>query len=248
MAIELDYGLHYREVNEDTETYAQGMAADVEHTLGRWMPERRDIDVLDIGCGMGFAMLALKARGYRSVRGIDIDRSQIEACRRRQLDVELITEIGLYLADHPQRFGLVTMLDVLEHIPPAQQIQTLRQILDALAPGGTLIIRVPNANSIIAPRWQYQDFTHHCSFTELSIRFAALNAGFREVEVPCEDNIEPRPSLRPSKLFTRSNRKQFKRWIIRRLWRQVMLVELDERQVSRMPFGVNLLAIARKAP
>ena len=50
----------------------------------------------------------------------------------------------------------------------SRQIETLRRIHTALAPGGRLIVQVPNASSIIAPRWQYQDFTHHCSFTELS--------------------------------------------------------------------------------
>jgi len=248
MVEEFDYGIHYREFNEDTDEYAREMADDLRRSLGKWFPERKDIDVIDIGCGMGFAMLGLKEHGFRTVVGVDVDRSQISACQRRQLDVELISDLGDYLAGHPRRFGLVTMLDVLEHIPPGQQIATLRRVWDALAPGGRLIVRAPNANSIIAPRWQYIDFTHYTSYTEHSIRFAIRSAGFTDVHVPYDDNLEPRPSLRPGKLFTKGNRTQFKRWIIRRLWRQVMMVEMGEKQAMRIPLGVNLLAIADKAP
>ena len=247
MATEFDYGVHYREFNEDTDEYAREMANEVLRTLGNRLPKRTDIDAIDIGCGMGFAMLALTDRGYRKVVGVDIDRSQIEACKRRNLDVELIADLGEYLSRYPGRFGLVTMLDVLEHIPTVQQIQILKQVNVALAPGGRLILKVPNASSIIAPRWQYIDFTHYTSYTEHSIRFAVKCAGFHSVEVPFDDNLEPRPSLRPNRILSKGNRIQFKRWIIRRLWRQVMLVEMGERQGNRIPLGVNLLAIADKA-
>ena len=248
MAAEFDYGVHYREFNEDTDEYAREMANEVLRTLGIWLPQRTDIDVIDIGCGMGFAMLALRDRGYCKVIGIDIDHSQIEVCRRRNLEVELIDDLGDYLSRHPGRFGLITMLDVLEHIPTAQQIAILKQANAALAPGGRLILKVPNASSIIASRWQYIDFTHHTSYTEHSIRFAVKCAGFDNVEVPFDDNLEPRPSLHPGRIFSKGNRMQFKRWIIRRLWRQVMMVEMGEQQAVRIPLGVNLLAIADKSP
>ena len=248
MAAEFDYGVYYREVNEDTDEYAAHMAAHVFESFDAWFPSNTDIDALDIGCGMGFAMLALKSRGYRAVVGVDTDRSQIDACKRRNLDVELIDDLADYLGKNKGRFGLITMLDVLEHIPPAQQIFVLKRIRAALLPGGRLILRVPNASSIIAPRWQYQDFTHYCSFTELSIKFALVNAEFPSVIVPFDDNLEPRPSLRPNRLFTKGNRIQFKRWIVRRLWRQVMMVEMGERRAASIPLGVNLVAIADKAP
>lgn len=246
MAAEFDYGVYYREVNEDTEVYATQMAAHVLQSFDKWLPIDIETNALDIGCGMGFAMLALKTKGYSKVMGVDTDRSQIEACKARGLDVELISDLDEYLKQHTNYFHVITMLDVLEHIPQAQQIQILKRICGALVSGGRLILQVPNASSIIAPRWQYQDFTHHCSFTELSIKFALVNAQFRNVIVPFEDNIEPRPSLRPSRLFTKGNRHQFKRWVVRRLWRQVMIVEMGERRAASIPLGVNLVAIADK--
>ena len=66
------------------------------------------------------------------------------------------------------------------------------------------------------------------------------------MQVPNDDNLEPRPSLRPNRLLTKTNRIQFKRWMIRRLWRPVMLVEMGERRGSRIPLGLNLIAIADK--
>lgn len=248
MADEFDYGVYYREVNEDTEQYAAHMAQHVRQCFDRWLPSSVETNALDIGCGMGFAMLALKSKGYRTVVGVDTDRSQIEACKRRNLEVELIDDLAEYLGRNANRFNVITLLDVLEHIPQAQQISILKLIRSALVPGGRLIVQVPNASSIIAPRWQYQDFTHHCSFTELSIKFALVNAEFQNVTVPFDDNLEPRPSLRLNRLFTKGNRIQFKRWVVRRLWRQVMMVEMGERRAASIPLGVNLVAIADKAP
>lgn len=246
MPAEYNYGVYYREVNEETAEYAAHMTEVISRTFNKWLPADANMDVLDIGCGMGFAMSTLKLKGYRTVVGVDTDRSQVEACKKRNLDAELIDDLSNYLDENTNRFGLVMMIDVLEHIPTSQQIAILKKVRASLLPGGRLIIRVPNASSIISPRWQYQDFTHHCSFTELSIKFVLVNSGFLTVEVPVDDNLEPRPSFRPSVIFTKVNRIQFKRWIIRRLWRQVLIVEVGERRADSIPLGLNLIAIADK--
>jgi hypothetical protein len=49
----------------------------------------------------------------------------------------------------------VLLLDVLEHFPNEQQIPLLAAIHRSLVPGGRLIVKTPNANSIVASRWRY---------------------------------------------------------------------------------------------
>jgi 2-polyprenyl-3-methyl-5-hydroxy-6-metoxy-1,4-benzoquinol methylase len=246
MTDKLDYGIYYRTFNSDSDEYAKHMTANLATQIAPWLPDDKTSPALDIGCGMGFLIMALKSHGYKDVIGVDIDESQINACKSRELNAHLINDLEAYLAQHKGKFGLITMMDVLEHIPHNNQINVLKLIYTALTPNGKLILQVPNASSIVASRWQYNDFTHHLTYTEHSIRFALLNAGFNSVFVPHDTNLEPRPSLRPSKIFSAANRKQFKRWAIRRIWREVLSIEVGENQISKIPLGVNLNAIAEK--
>ena len=246
MQPEYDYGLHFREFHESTKEYAEKEGDWTLQYLAPYLPVGRGIDTLDIGCGMGFAMLAFKKFGYRTVLGVDIDSSQIDACRALGLEVEKISDLSAYLKGYPGRFGLITLFDVLEHIPPQDQIETLRCIHGALAPNGRLIVKVPNASSIVAARWQFIDFTHYTSYTEYSVRYAIRSAGFPIVDVPATENPEPRPSLHPATLFTAGTWKQTKRWLVRRVWRFVLSVEFGDEYASKIPLGLNLLAIADK--
>lgn len=245
---EYDYGVHFREFHQTGLEYAEKQADWNLQTLMPYLPVARGIDVLDIGCGMGFALLAFKKFGYKTVLGVDIDQSQIDACREIGLDAEKISDLATYLKLNPKRFGLISLFDVLEHIRPDKQIETLRDIHEALAPGGRLLVKVPNASSIVAARWQFIDFTHFTSYTEYSIRYAIRTAGFARVDVPATENLEPRPSLRLTTLFTAGTWVQLKRWIVRRTWRMVMSVEFGDDYVSKIPLGLNLMAIADKEP
>jgi len=242
VAEKLDYGIHYSHWHDQSDEHAAQMRRQFLAELGVYLPENRDTSALDIGCGMGFAMMALADAGYRSVQGIDIDRSQIDACQKRQLNVELVSDVETFLSGRPECFGLVTMLDVLEHIPVHSQIDVLRAVFAALKPQGRLIVQVPNANALLAARWRYIDFTHTTSFTEHSIRFAILNSGFASVQVPALGQPGARPSLR---LWARRNRDYAKQWLVRWAWKKVLEVELGE-DVSLIPLTLNLLAIADK--
>lgn len=247
MQSKYDYGIQFRQFHSDTREYAEQEATSILAILSPHLPSRKDIDVLDIGCGMGFAMLAFKRAGYRSVSGVDVDQSQIDACRRLDLDVERINSLIEYLKERVGKFGLVTLIDVLEHIPQDSVIESLKHVCAALAPNGRLIIRVPNANSMVWTRWHYNDFTHRVGFTESSVFFVLRNAGFLAVSVPPSENMEPRPSVRLRKLFSAGGWNQVQRWVIRRLWRRVLSIEFGEEQTRKMPLGLNLLAIADKS-
>lgn len=103
--------------------------------------------LLDFGCGSGsFARLAASA-GYDVVglepfslgQGLDSDRLRLI---RGSLDQH---------ADSLGRFDVITLWQVLEHV--ADPGALLQQLLSHLAPGGTLIVSVPNFAS-----WQSRFF------------------------------------------------------------------------------------------
>ena len=249
MGTDLDYSLYYRVWHDESDHHVRRMVAYHRRILGPWINGLSPGEALDIGCGMGFAILALRELGFTEARGIDTDRQQIAACKRLGITAELVEDSIDYLASFESRFQLVTLLDVLEHVPVCHQIELLRAIHRSLAPGGCIVIQVPNASSPLASRWRYNDFTHYSSFTEHSLRFVLLNAGFGDVKIESAGSVSrPRPSLR---LWRRSARRSwqllFWRWVIFKFWRKVLEVELEGiEDVKSMPVGLNITGMATK--
>ena len=93
--------------------------------------------VLDIGCGHGSNASVLAKHGARVV-GIDIDDSRL-AIARQFSSHENIEYVNVDLASLVGRhFDLITVFDVLEHVPEYEQM--LVQARNLLAPEGVLYI------------------------------------------------------------------------------------------------------------
>jgi 2-polyprenyl-3-methyl-5-hydroxy-6-metoxy-1,4-benzoquinol methylase len=95
--------------------------------------------VLDIGCGDGALFRQLQTHIAAGV-GIDLllqDHEEVNGCR-------LIR--GSFPKDVPDtgRFDAITMLAVLEHVPPQQQSELAVACMKFLKPGGHLVITVPS--------------------------------------------------------------------------------------------------------
>jgi SAM-dependent methyltransferase len=100
--------------------------------------------VLDIGCGTGELMRSLAGAGW-AARGTEPAEQIAAAGRADGLDIAVTTArafLETWLAAGDARFGAVTLMNVLEHVP--DPIGLLRDIEAVLAPGGRLVIRVPN--------------------------------------------------------------------------------------------------------
>jgi 2-polyprenyl-3-methyl-5-hydroxy-6-metoxy-1,4-benzoquinol methylase len=93
--------------------------------------------VLDIGCGSGL-LLALAASSGLDIRGVGVDTSE-PAIAIAQL-------LGLRGVEFQQSwpeglFDVVTMVDVLHHVPPAEQRHFFQRAAAKVAPGGKLIYK-----------------------------------------------------------------------------------------------------------
>ena len=113
--------------------------------LQPFLPAPDSQAVLDIGCGMGFALLTLKDMGFTELRGIDVDAEQVRCAQKFGLHVEQVQSTFTFLDQHAGQFDIVLMFDVLEHIPVDEQICIMRFVNLALKPGGRVILQVPNA-------------------------------------------------------------------------------------------------------
>jgi SAM-dependent methyltransferase len=183
---------------------------------GQYVPSDKTVPILDVGCGMGQWLLTLVERGYTNTEGVETSPQQYQTCLERGLNVYLTEDTIPFLAERERKYALITLFDVLEHLPRDEEIDLLIGIRRALKPGCLLVCTVPNANSIVAARWRYNDLTHEIAFTEDSLEYVLLLAGFSNIRV-CEQRLSARlPWLIRPQLFD-YYRRNFLRWIYRNL-------------------------------
>lgn len=238
-----DYSVYYRHWHDDSPEHAKEMADYILKEIKQFLPSADDQPVLEIGCGMGFGMLALQQYGFQNVQGVDSDAKQIEAAQKKGLNVTLVENVIEWLCDRSSQFKVILLMDVLEHIPVDSQIAVMRAVFHALRPNGSVILSVPNASAILASRHRYNDYTHHVTFTEKSLYFVLKNAGFSEIQIPGQRKLM-RPSLR---LWKKQNRLDWRRYLIYWVWRNIYEVYYGHfENIDAISFEINLLAKATK--
>jgi SAM-dependent methyltransferase len=132
---------------------------------------------LEIGCGEGWILAALKSRGWNVV---GLERTPGSArFAAEQLGVPMIVG-GLESIQSTAQFDIIVLHQVLEHLP--QPLQILQSCARLLRPGGRMIIEVPNLGSWQARyagrHWVHLDVPRHLGhFTRDSIKLALERAG-----------------------------------------------------------------------
>jgi 2-polyprenyl-3-methyl-5-hydroxy-6-metoxy-1,4-benzoquinol methylase len=133
-----------------------------------WLPAVPATPVLDIGCGSGQFLYFLREQGFTDTTGLDLDVAQVDVARALGLSAHC-ADVQDFLRSDANRYGLVAMLDILEHFTRAELFPLLTAVADRLLPGGRVIASVPNAESPDANRAIYADITHEIAFTPTSL-------------------------------------------------------------------------------
>jgi 2-polyprenyl-3-methyl-5-hydroxy-6-metoxy-1,4-benzoquinol methylase len=138
-----DYGTH------EGEKYFSKIDEEVEGHIRSYLETARslvpaDPKLLDIGSGNGALLSAAKDLGF-NCEGVEIAPGLAAAVRKRTgctIHEKTLGELGL----EPESFDVVTMYDLVEHLPtPAAD---LRLVLEVLKPGGILFMLTPNEDAL----------------------------------------------------------------------------------------------------
>lgn len=105
----------------------------------KYQPTKRNLRILDIGCGTGFILEGLKNVG--SLYGIDIDSRTVKICNEKGLTGVIKGNI-LKIPYNDNTFDIVITIDVLEHID--NDIKAVSECFRVLKKQGILIIHVPS--------------------------------------------------------------------------------------------------------
>ncbi len=165
---------------------------DVNWGLLRLWKGRKNLDVLDVGCGFATTSQHIAKLGNR-VTGIESSAEAVAVARTRVSDIvhaDLQQLDSVKNALSGRRFDVIIFADVLEHL--AWPIGILRGYLDLLKEGGSVIVSLPNVGlwsvrlNLLAGRFRYQetgvlDHTHLRFFTRRSAREMIEQAGLKIV-------------------------------------------------------------------
>lgn len=240
----VDYTRYYKKFHPDTPQHVQAMTDYAQRILVPHLPADRTGAILDVGCGTGYALLALKQLGFSAASGVDSDVGQVSEAVKRGVSVVFVADTQAFLRERAGHFDIILALDVIEHLPWPQQIDFVQSMCEALNPTGRLICTVPNANSTLASRWRYNDWTHQISFTEHSLDFLLFSGGFKTVQVlPVEFMLRPANWWLP---FMSGARAWWALRFFRFIRRSQMMAELGPEQGRAVPLSLNLMGVASK--
>ena len=128
-----------------------------------------DSKVLDIGCGIGIVTSKVAARASRGhVWGIDLGRENIWYARQTIrnanltfLEANVVTDFEAIRKQLPAKMDVVTMVDVIEHIPAEARPDLLVKIRALCSDDAVMVLTYPSP--------QYQEFLREHDPNELQI-------------------------------------------------------------------------------
>ncbi len=159
---------------------------------------RLDSRVLDIGCYTGSLISDLSQTGFSDVYGVDIDSHAVARGQKLYpaLEARITSYDGVTLPFAEATIDVVTMFDVLEHIPNVEKFLS-QQVQRVLKPGGTLVFQTPNKYTNIP--WEiliHKSFTKYKSYhmslqSYHSLKLLLQTAAFQDIEIVKRDMMHP---------------------------------------------------------
>jgi O-antigen chain-terminating methyltransferase len=168
----------------DFEDRFRGSPGEVRARVQEYVPLLASAsDVVDIGCGRGELLGALREQGV-TARGVDINQAMVELCRSHGLEVEQDDALA-YLAGQPDGvIGGLVAVQVVEHFKPGYLTRFLEAAYHKMRPGAPLILETVNPACWMAFFETYiRDLSHQRPLHPDTLRYLVQASGFSSVDV-----------------------------------------------------------------
>ena len=147
------------------------------------IPADRTCTLLDLGCGYGALIHALREAGYRNIRGVDGSPEQVAAAKQLGIAGVEAGDIFDTLAQTGEEWmDVIVTFDVIEHFTKSELIP----LVDHVFPGAQTWRPVDHPftqrRGSIWRRVFFGDFTHELALTRTSLNQLLRASGFSRVE------------------------------------------------------------------
>ncbi len=201
--------------------------------FGRFLPTVKTAKMADLGCGSGALVWWCIREGFSNVSGVDGSVQQVAKAHEMGIREVMHSDVFDFI-EQEQNYDVLFARDLIEHFDNQTVFDFLEKCFSSLAPGGRLVLQIPNAESPYFGRVRYGDFTHELAFTASSISQLLGAVGFTEIE-----HFPWRPAI--------TNSKSLIRYIA---WRIIepflkLPIQIESGGWNRI-VTMNLIAVARK--
>lgn len=207
---------------------------------------RTDARVLDIGTSTGANLRMFKHLGFQNVTGMDFSDEAIRYCEQKGFGP--VHKGDICAMPFPDSsFDLVLATDIVEHID--DDAGAMKEVARVLSPGGVALITVPAFLSL----WGRQDEVAQHKRRYLRKPFAGLvsNAQLRVIKCYYFNYLLFVPIWAARKLISLfrirlDHESQVNSPLLNLIMLGVFRLDIQTAPVVRPPFGVSILAIAKK--
>lgn len=143
----------------------------------------KDCAVLEIGPGTGELLSILNDKNIKNIDIIDNDQAVLDYCQKEyKLRKSILSKsLDLTRAVGKQKYDLIILTQVFEHIPKSSYLNWIKCLYGSLKPGGHILITVPNGANPLSGTERYGDLQHENMFTVYSfselMTFAGISSG-----------------------------------------------------------------------
>jgi len=157
-------------------------------------------DVIDLGCGRGEFLLALRDAGV-TARGVDTNTDMVAVARERGLDVTAADALGYVNTVADASAGGIIATQVVEHLTAPYLMRLLDSAHRALRPGAPIVLETINPACWYAFFSSYiRDLTHVHPVHPETLQYLLRASGFDRVEIRYREPVPDREKLKPTAL------------------------------------------------
>jgi SAM-dependent methyltransferase len=140
--------------------------------LGRSTPPSA-MRILEVGFGQGSFLSFCREQGW-DVSGTEASEPLVAAARKHGFAVNHAQNLGAF---PDAAFDLIAGFDVIEHVPQAEMLAFLSMLRRKLKPGGTILLRFPNADSWLGNQNFNGDPTHVTAMGHFKLEYFCQRVG-----------------------------------------------------------------------
>jgi SAM-dependent methyltransferase len=162
----------------------RGSAATIAERLRGYVPIFTGAsEVVDLGCGRGEFLAAMRDVGIRA-RGVDVNAEMVAIARERGLDAVAGDALTFLGAEPDESLGGLIATQVVEHLEPAYLMRLVETASHKLRRGAPIVLETINAACWLAFFSSYlRDFTHVRPVHPETLQYLLRANGFERVEI-----------------------------------------------------------------